>query len=201
MNPTDILKNEHRVIEQVLNCLERMAEEARRYGELDIHSAREAIDFFRTFADGCHHHKEETHLFPAMEAKGLPRQGGPTGVMLYEHEAGRQHIRAMAEAVEAAVAGDQAARDRFSQHARDYIELLREHIGKEDHCLFGMAGQMFTPADQAALLAKFQRVEAEEMGEGTHEKYLDIANRLADRYCVARAKAAEAHGVCGCGHH
>lgn len=200
MNPTEILKSEHRVIEQVLNCLEKMAEGARR-GELDAESAREALDFFRSFADGCHHGKEEVHLFPAMEAKGLPRQGGPTGVMLYEHETGRQHVRAMAEAVEAAAAGDRAALEQFSRHAHGYIGLLREHIGKEDHCLFGMANQMLTAQDQEALMAKFQRVETEEMGHGTHERYLDIANRLADRYGVARAEAAAGHGGCGCGHH
>ena len=85
MKPTEILSAEHRVIEQVLNCLEKMAAQAEKTGTLDKVSATDAVNFFRTFADQCHHGKEEAHLFPAMEAKGFPRQGGPTGVMLHEH--------------------------------------------------------------------------------------------------------------------
>src|SRR5271166_4514533 len=98
MKPTEILSGEHRIIEQVLDCLETMAQKSTTHGHLDEISARQAIDFFRNFADRCHHGKEETHLFPAMEAKGFPHQGGPTGVMLSEHEQGRAHIRGMAEA-------------------------------------------------------------------------------------------------------
>ena len=40
-------------------------------------------------------------------------------------------------------------------------------------------------------MAAFERVDAKEKGAGTHEKYLALANRLADRFGVARA-ASEA---------
>jgi len=199
MKPTDILSAEHRVIEQVLQCLDAIARQGVAGGALDKASAEDAIAFLRNFADRCHHGKEETHLFPAMEAKGYSPECGPTAVMRLEHEQGRAHIRAMAEAVEAASAGDQAALARFAQHARGYIGLLEGHIQKEDHCLFSMANQAFSEADQRELLARFERVEAEEMGEGTHEKYLAIANALAERYGVSRAAAA-AHSCHSCGH-
>ena len=51
MKPTNILVNEHRIIEQVLNCLERMTEQCASEGKLEEAPAREAIDFFRAFAD------------------------------------------------------------------------------------------------------------------------------------------------------
>ncbi|MCX7887840.1 MAG: hemerythrin domain-containing protein, partial [Verrucomicrobiae bacterium] len=98
MKPTEILMAEHRVIEQVLNVLEAMAERAAN-GDLNRQEARDAVAFFRGFADRCHHGKEEAQLFPAMEAKGIPREGGPIGVMLCEHEQGRAAVRGMAEAV------------------------------------------------------------------------------------------------------
>ena len=105
MKPTEILSGEHRIIEQVLDCLEKIAQNCATEGRLDRTSAEQALDFFRNFADRCHHGKEETHLFPAMEAKGFPRQGGPTGVMLSEHEQGRAYIRGMAEVIDRAAAG------------------------------------------------------------------------------------------------
>jgi hemerythrin-like domain-containing protein len=201
MKPSDILSGEHRVIEQVLNCLEKIAEDCQKTGKLDGRSAREAIDFFRQFADHCHHGKEEAHFFPAMEAKGFSREMGPTGVMLHEHDQGRSYIRAMNEVVETAASGETAACAKFSQNARAYLDLLREHIQKEDHCLFGMANQAFSDEDQQKLLDAFAHVEAEEMGADTHEKYLNLANELADRWNVPRAEATiPCHHACGCGH-
>jgi hemerythrin-like domain-containing protein len=201
MKPTEILTSEHRVIEQVLDCLEALAHQCRSSGVLDRQAAEDAIDFFRNFADRCHHGKEEAHLFPALEARGFPRDGGPTGVMLYEHEQGRAHVRAMADSIHAAAAGDPAAQHSFLAHAEDYVGLLREHIRKEDHCLFATANQALTEEDQENLLGAFARVEAEEMGAGTHAKYLKIANRLAEQFGVAQAAAAGAgHGHVCCGH-
>jgi hemerythrin-like domain-containing protein len=55
MKPTEVLGAEHRVIEQVLDCLERMAEQCERSGRIDAESAEKAIDFFQDFADRCHH--------------------------------------------------------------------------------------------------------------------------------------------------
>ena len=172
MKPTEILSGEHRIIEQVLDCLEKMAQNCAVQGRLDKTSAEQALNFFRNFADRCHHGKEETCLFPAMEAKGFPRQGGPTGVMLDEHEQGRAHVGAMADAIEGAAAGNSDAVRRFVAHAHGYVGLLREHIEKEDHCLFAMANQALTENDQQRLLEAFENVKHEHMGLGTHEKFL-----------------------------
>ena len=188
------------MIEQVLNCLERMVDESGARGRLEAEPASSAVEFFRMFADRCHHGKEEVHLFPAMEAKGFPREGGPTGVMLHEHKRGRGHVRAMDEAIAGAAAGEAEALSRFRRHGLAYAELLRQHIEKEDHCLFTMANQAFSHREQEELLAIFERVESEEMGEGTHEKYVKIADDLAERYGVPKAQASHAGHGCGCGH-
>lgn len=191
MKPTEILTAEHRVIEQVLACLEQMAAQAMATGQVERAPALQALEFFRMFADKCHHGKEEAQLFPLMEARGFPRNGGPTGVMLHEHEQGRACVRAMAAAIE-----KQAAMD-FAAHARQFIALLAQHIQKEDHCLFAMADQRFSAADQTMLLAQFEKVEHEEMGAGTHEKYLSLANDLAKKYGVPPT----VDGHHSCGHH
>lgn len=201
MKPTEILRNEHRVIEQVLNCLEAMVRRARSAGRLDGAPAHEAIAFFRNFADHCHHGKEEDHLFPALEAEGVPREGGPIGVMLHEHELGRAHLRGMDENVAAAATGDAPAVAQFISHAEGYVAVLREHINKEDHVLFPLAERALTEKDQQRLLVEFRRVEAEEMGAGTHERYLHVAQELAKQYGVAIAPANAPAGPtpCDCG--
>jgi hemerythrin-like domain-containing protein len=201
MKPTEVLSSEHRVIEQVLDCLERIIAEAQANGKLDAASARDAVSFFRTFADQCHHGKEEVHLFPAMEAKGFPRDGGPTGVMLAEHESGRACVRAMSEAIDAAAQGDGAALRRFAEAGAGFIGLLRQHIEKEDHCLFSMANEVLSDEDQAGLMAKFEKTEAEHMGHGTHEKFLAVAAALAAKYGVEpKAATCAGHGMACCHH-
>ena len=202
MKATEILTNEHHVIEQVLNCLEAIVRLAKSTGRLDRQSAEDAVAFFRNFADRCHHGKEETHLFPALEANGFPREGGPTGVMLHEHERGRALVRGMDEQLAAAAAGDPAAVGHFLANAEGYLVLLREHIYKEDHVLFQLADRAFTAEDQQRLLDAFQQVEAEEMGAGTHETYLRLAQQLAERYgMLSLSSAAPAGNLhCSCGH-
>src|SRR5262249_4968162 len=158
-----ILNNEHRVIEQVLKCLERIAERCATEGRLNRPDAEQALDFFRTFADQCHHHKEEDHLFRFLETKGCSRQNGPTGVMLGEHELSRLDVRAMAAAVPKAEAGDPAAVDNFLVHAFSYVRLLREHIRKEDDCLFPMADRALSAKEQYDLLEAFEQVEANKL--------------------------------------
>jgi hemerythrin-like domain-containing protein len=197
MQPIEILMEEHRVIEQVLNCLERMADRCDAGASLDIESASSAIDFFRIFADRCHHGKEEDLLFPLMEQKGFSREHGPTGVMLNEHELGRRHVRGMADALKELSLGDLAGKILFVEHARAFIQLLRQHIGKEDHCLFPMANQALSEVDQEQLARSFSKVEHDDMGPGTHEKYLKIANQLAD--CYGITKTISPSGCCG--HH
>ena len=45
----------------VLACLDRMADSAAKEGRIDAPSARDALSFLRTFADGCHHANWRRH--------------------------------------------------------------------------------------------------------------------------------------------
>jgi hemerythrin-like domain-containing protein len=182
MKPTEVLKKEHRVIEQVLNCLEKMADGCEQEHRLVKAHARGAVDFFRNFADRCHHGKEEALLFPMLEAKGFSSDCGPTAVMRSEHDMGRVYVRAMDEAIAGAAAGQPEALEAFINNARGYLQLLRQHIQKEDNCLFPMADQALGDPEQRDLMDQFEKVEREEMGEGTHERFHEIANELAKAY-------------------
>ena len=172
--PTAVLKSEHRVIEPVLDAMERQSGRP----AIDLAFFRKAVDFFRSFGDRCHHAKEEDELFPVLESAGIPREGGPIGCMLAEHEQGRRLIRIVADNLDAAVGGDQAAAVAMRRAATDYIALLRLHIQKEDTVLFAMADQVIGAEEQKLMVSAFDRAEQSNGNSGKHGRYIGLANEL-----------------------
>ncbi|MBM3179848.1 MAG: hemerythrin [Chloroflexi bacterium] len=176
MQATDILMEEHRVIERVLASLETAANRLSAGQIVPMDFFFKAADFIKNFADGCHHKKEEGVLFVALEVNGMPRDMGPVGMIIGEHEEGRRLTRAMRESAERVQAGDTAALSQVIQNALDYAALLREHIQKEDHILFPMADHVIPVEQHQQLIADFNRIEHE---DEIHEKYLRVADELA----------------------
>ena len=178
MKATEILMAEHEVIKRVITSLESAAGKLESGQNIRPAFFLDAADFIKGFADGCHHVKEEQVLFKTMGEYGMPSQGGPVGMMLYEHEQGRKFTRGMREAAQSLEAGDASARSAVIQNARGYATLLRQHIQKENTILFPMADQIIPPAEHEAVFEGFEHVEHEETGEGVHEKYLALAESL-----------------------
>lgn len=180
MKATDILIEEHRVIERVLDSLEAAADRLESGQPVRPDFFLSATDFIRGFADGCHHQKEEGVLFKHMEDQDVPVDGCPLGVMLAEHELGRQYTRALISAAQSMKSGDLSANRRAIQSSRSYVALLRQHIYKEDNILFPMADDVIPVNQHASIWEGFEQVEHVETGEGVHEKFLALAKALED---------------------
>jgi hemerythrin-like domain-containing protein len=175
--PTQVLKDEHALILEALDAIERKVTGLEAGAAPDRAYFEKAVQFLRTFADRCHHGKEENLLFKTMVDRGFPRQGGPIAVMLHEHETGRSFIRGIAEGA-AAVGTDPGAAKKIIENGRGYIGLLRAHIDKENHVLFPMADNVLSSEDQEHLGKEFERFEAEETGAGVHEAMLKLLEEL-----------------------
>jgi len=179
MQATDILMEEHRAIERILDSLEIAANRLSAGQVIPMDFFLKAADFIKNFADGCHHKKEEGVLFASLEANGMPQDAGPVAMMLAEHEEGRRLTRGMRVGVERVQAGDSTAMSQVIQNALDYVTLLREHIQKEDNILFPTADNVIPIGQHQQIMADFNRIEHEETGEDIHEKYLRMADELA----------------------
>lgn len=179
MKATDVLMEEHRVIERVIAVLEKAAEKLEQGQAVRTELFIEAADFIQGFADGCHHRKEEGVLFKSLEDHGMPVQGSPVGVMLMEHYQARFYTRNLRSAALQLAGGDSNAAFAVIKNAREYALLLRQHIQKEDQILFPMANRIIPPEFHDRVWQGFEHVEHAETGEGVHEKYLTLAEKLA----------------------
>jgi hemerythrin-like domain-containing protein len=178
MTATEVLKPEHEVVLRVLDAVEKEVASIKKDGTIHASLVREMVDFFQGFVDHCHHAKEEKHLFARMHQRGMSMTSGPLAVMLQDHECGRGYIRAIREALpEQGEPGPDAVR-KIGGNLSAYASLLRSHIGREDNVLYVTADRLLGREDQDALTSAFDRVEAEEMGEGVHEKYHQWVHKL-----------------------
>lgn len=174
---TEVLRQEHEAILQMLDAMDAASERLVDGRAPAPEALEDLCEFFRTFADRCHHAKEEGVLFPALEARGIPRQGGPVGVMLLEHDLGRRHVAALREAAAAHRAGKLAAVELWRSAAADYGALLRDHIDKENEVLFPMAEEVLGADELGAMAADFERVERD-VGEGVHARMHALMGRV-----------------------
>jgi len=169
----DFLIAEHEMIERGMavlkNCLENISESVKEPLQL-----RRAIDFLLEFGDNIHNTKEEKFLFPLMEQKGLPVEGGPIGVMLMEHEAERKLLhKMMAELPELAEASE-AARQKFAAEGFEYLTIRAEHIWKENDILYPMGRKVFTDEDNTDLLAEFEKVNEQTYGASAKDLFAQM---------------------------
>ncbi|MFZ0889788.1 MAG: hemerythrin domain-containing protein [Candidatus Binataceae bacterium] len=182
MTATEQLRHEHEAITLVLSILDRFCQRLGTGQDVNLEHFDQVLEFIQVFADKCHHGKEEQFLFPALETAGIPKTGGPLGVMLSEHEHGRALIQQLAASWQKYKSGDRAASAELITSARNYITLLNAHIFKENNVLFPMAEARLSADTQRKLLEEFDRLEVERIGAGRHAQFHKTLDFLRQTY-------------------
>jgi hemerythrin-like domain-containing protein len=187
MHATRRLRDEHRLIVRVLDCLEIALRRSADGAPIARADQDAFLEFLRGFADECHHRKEEDELFPRLERRGVDLSGSPVAQVLDEHERGRELSADLARGLAAAEAGDAAARGAAIAAGRALIDLLRRHIDKEEHCLFGLAEEALRGEALEDLLEGYRACEASPVYRKAAERGRELAARLCARFGVAPA--------------
>lgn len=160
---TQDLQKEHDAILHVFKIMGALMETEEKEDTAKLQYGGEYVHFLKTFADKCHHGKEEDYFFEALMNNGMPEKDGLIADLLQEHSLGRQHIQAMDAALRA---GDLNA---FTTTAASYRSLMEHHIEKENGILFVNADQMLDAAEQDELFEQFEAYEESVIGHGVHE--------------------------------
>lgn len=156
------------IIERALSVLEALAVAVETGREVPKERVASLLDLLKTFADKCHHGKEEQILFPALLATKAAPAKTTVDDLLKEHEVGRAAVRRMTDGI--AAWSKPEARRLFAAAAHDYVDLLRRHIAKETEGLLPLSERLLPESEQLALASKFEEMEEQVIGHGVHER-------------------------------
>ncbi|OGW06792.1 MAG: hypothetical protein A2889_03305 [Nitrospinae bacterium RIFCSPLOWO2_01_FULL_39_10] len=155
--PTEILSNDHKVVLEKLKLMEQTINNLKSANVKNV--LTDLKTFLRKEAD-LHFKKEEAALFPEME-KFIPRDEGPIGQMLLEHEDLYKYEDNFIRGVDL-FSNDEnngEAQKLIRENGNSFINLLREHIYKEDNMLFMMADMHLEEDQINAIMKKFEELD------------------------------------------
>jgi hemerythrin-like domain-containing protein len=181
MNAIEILVKEHESILQMIDVTQVILNEEDE-SQIDLNHVEQIIDFIKNFADKYHHLKEEDVLFMEMEKYGMPREGGPIGVMLHEHDEGRAYIKEAVEAIAQIKLGDSSALSQLKVNLLNYCTLLTNHIYKENNILYPMASRALSTEVLKTMTVNFQETNLSTPNNEYTDKYLKMVDELSSIY-------------------
>ena len=147
-NCIEELKSDHQNILKHLDDLEAIINQT----TINHAKIKEFLHFTETFAEP-HHQKEEQVLFPALEKKGIPNEGGPIGMMLIEHATKRDYLVKMREALQ------ENNNIKLKENTQAMVSLLRNHIYKEDNILYPCAQDVLTEEELSILASQCEKIK------------------------------------------
>jgi hemerythrin-like domain-containing protein len=171
MMPIGPLMIEHRLIERMIDVMREELNIFEKEKKLNPEFLKTAVDFIRTYADRCHHGKEEDILFRELGEKKLNDEHRHIMEELIEdHRWGRKMTARLVEANTRYIEGDRDAMSTAIDCMKSLIQFYPKHIEKEDKHFFIPCMDYFTEAEQQSIL----REEWEFDKNLIHEKYKNI---------------------------
>ncbi len=169
------LMTEHRLIERVIRDAHVRLDRFEAEDSLDPLYVSTVVDFLRTYADRCHHGKEEDILFRELESRPLAAEHAKAmQALLDDHVWARATTKALVEATERFVSGKHAAAADARGLLRALADFYPGHIEREDHGFFKPAIEYFTLEERSDMAEEFREFDRLLI----HEKYQHVAEEL-----------------------
>jgi len=104
--------------------------------------------------------------------------------LLDEHERGREIVRRLEAVADRYACDDKTVGPDLAEVISDYSALLRAHIALEEEGPFEIADHELPEMAHEELEKGYERVERETIGEGRHEQFHALLDRLEAKYAV-----------------
>ena len=178
MLATESLRRDHALIEKMINALKTISLLLKKRKQIPDSILNQAFDFAINFTNTCHHGKEEESLFPTLEKKGMPREGGPIARMLYEHEITKELANSIVNLTKIYISS--VKHSELVKNIDDYVQHVSLHLTKENQRLFGMADMLLSEQNTRVNdnLTKLEKEKLAKIGNSReyYEKLIDNMN-------------------------
>ena len=133
------------------------------------------MDFLRSYADRCHHGKEEDILFRELSKKNLSKEHKDLlNILVDEHAYARITVSRILAAREAYLSGNAGSLGDIIWLMKKLVEFYPAHIEKEDKYFFHQSMGYLTRQEQDAMFQEFWDFDRKLV----HEKYGQLVERL-----------------------
>jgi hemerythrin-like domain-containing protein len=175
MKPIGPLMVEHRLIDRMILIVKEEVRNIDKGKKADPLFIDTYVDFARTYADRCHHGKEEDILFRDLAKKKLsPEHKKTMDELVEEHKYARKTVGELVSAKDQYVQGNKDALKNITTKLAALAEFYPKHIEKEDKRFFFPILDYFTKQEQDAMLQEFWEFDRKLI----HEKYQQVVEKL-----------------------
>jgi len=169
--PVGPLMKEHRLIERMIRIMNAKLENIKEEDKVASSFIDTAVDFIRTYADRCHHGKEEDILFRDLAKKRLSDEHKRImNELVEEHKLGRNNVKKLILAKENYIKGDKNALKDIMSNIEILVKFYPKHIEKEDKHFFIPCMDYFTEKERDTMLNEMWKFDKNMI----HEKYTKV---------------------------
>ena len=156
MTPVGVLMVEHLLIERMMDLMERKLGGIKPETKPDMVFVDGVMDFAKTYADVCHHGKEERIFFDKLAMKNLlPEHKQVMDELVLEHIQARKIVANLEIAREDFMKGDPGAPQRILTICKSVWQIYPGHMAKEEKVFFPPALEYFSKREQDELMKRF----------------------------------------------
>ncbi len=178
--PTSQLNKEHDITLKIAAAAEELAQRLQKGENVNRRRLVNMYDFFVNFVDACHHGKEEQYYFPiALIAE--PRLKPIVTTLELHHTIGRALLNGVERSLVLWESMPEIAHREAADNLRAYTAMLRRHTDLESKFFMSQVEAALVPEQRHVIRSGFHYIEAEQLGEGFHEKYHKLAMNILNK--------------------
>ena len=177
MEALRIIKDEHRNLWRLAITLDQVIEEMEQTQKADPAFIGSVLDYFEHFMDGCHHRKEDEHLFRLLRLRS--DSAAPLLDRLQaEHRNAPHNLAALRQQLADTAAGRSTV-GGLTEALRLYLNDQKAHIRTEEQDIYPLAREVLTPADWAEIDAAFLDNDDPVFGSAARAEFRELFHKVA----------------------
>jgi hemerythrin-like domain-containing protein/histidinol phosphatase-like enzyme len=150
-----LMEEEHMVGKRIVGASAKIAIRITENKPVSLTALGNLVYLLKNFVDPYHHMKEEKILLPFAVSRGYP--AAKIQWVLLEHDQGRAYFTAIEIAYKRLLNGDAIALQDLKVNLEGFVNLYKQHGGREDNEFLPEVGKLFSDQDDALIIDLFSK--------------------------------------------